>query len=66
VISNDCQIKSKKEINLLGITFDSQLQWSKNVTKEITKANRALNALKFIGKYFSTMKLLQVISSNYY
>ena len=44
-------ITSKNVINVLGVTFDSRLQWSEQVSKTISKANRALFAIKLIRRF---------------
>ena len=59
-------VKSKKEINVLGVMFDSKLQWHCHVSKVIHKANRALNAIKLLNRYFNTSELLQLLTSNFY
>ena len=59
-------IKSRNEINVLGVTFDSRLTWSKHVSNQINKANKALHAIKLIRKYFTTPELLTLITSNYF
>ena len=59
-------VAAKDFINVLGVIFDMTLSWSKQVQSAVTKANRALNALKLIRKYFNTKELLQLITSNYY
>ena len=41
----DMSIHSKKEINVLGVLFDSKLQWYAHISKVIIKANRALNSM---------------------
>lgn len=59
-------VSSKKMINVLGVTFDSKLNWSTHVALTIKKANKALNAIKLIRKYFSSKELIQIVTSNYY
>ena len=59
-------IESKKEINVLGVTFDSKMQWSNHVSKVIVKANKALNAIKLIRKFFNKKELLQLLTSNFF
>ena len=59
-------IESKNEINILGVLFDSKLIWCNHVSKVINKANRALNAIKLINRFFTTQELLQILTSNYY
>jgi hypothetical protein len=41
-------ILSKKEINVLGVVFDSRLCWDNHVEKVINKENKALNAIKLL------------------
>jgi hypothetical protein len=65
LIDNDL-ITSKNEINVLGITFDSKLQWSSQVSRAIRGANNALQAIKLIRKYFTTPKIVQLLTSNFY
>ena len=59
-------INTKKSINVLGVIFDTKLQWSEHVTKALQKANRSLNAIKMIRKFFSTKELVNLVTSNYY
>jgi hypothetical protein len=44
----DSLIRSKSEINVLGLVFDTKPQWSNHVATIIKKASRALNAIKLI------------------
>ena len=46
------EILSKKSMNVLGVTFDSKLNWSIHVANSISKANKALFALRLIKKTF--------------
>ena len=66
IMVGDQSIKSKREINVLGVTFDSKLQWASHVSKAIAKSTRALNAIKLIRKFFSKHELLQLLTSNFY
>ena len=59
-------INTKPTINVLGVIFDSKLQWGPQVTATITKASRALNAIRLIKHYFTQQELLQLITSNFY
>jgi hypothetical protein len=45
-------VKSKNEINVPGVLFDSRLQCSNHIDKAIVKANKALNAIKLIRYFF--------------
>jgi hypothetical protein len=60
----DTVIKSRSKINVLGVVFDCKLQWSNHRASIIMKANRALNAIKLICKYFTSTELLQLLTSN--
>ena len=57
-ISNQ-EVESKNQINVLGIIFDSNLQWGPQVTSTLKKANKALNAIRLINNYFTSNELLQ-------
>ena len=59
-------IKSKTYMKVLGVSFDSKLNWQFQIENSITKAKRALNAIKLIRKHFNKQELLKLITSNYY
>ena len=59
-------IVSKDSINVLGITFDSKLNWAKHVANQINKANKALHAIKLIKRYFKQDEILSLLTSNFY
>ena len=63
---NQKQIISKVKINVLGVIFDSKLQWALHVAHAMKKATMALNAIRLISKFFNTKELLQLITSNFY
>jgi hypothetical protein len=52
---DEVTINTKKWINVLGVVFDSRLQWSEHVTKALQKSNRSLNAIKIIRKFLLFM-----------
>ena len=64
-IGNDI-LKSKTEMNVLGVIFDSKLTWSSHVSKQINKANQALHAIRLIKKYFKPNEILTLLTSNFY
>ena len=66
LLINKVLITSKNDINLLGITFDSKLQWSSQVSRAIRGANVSLQAIKLIRKYFTTPEIVQLLTSNFY
>ena len=59
-------IRSKNTMNVLGVIFDSKLQWSAQVSNTIMKANRSLSAIKLIKKYFTKDELCTLLTSNFY
>ena len=63
---DNVELTSSTQMNVLGITFDSRLQWSFQVSNTIKKANATLNAIKLIRRYFTTKELLALLTSNFY
>ena len=59
-------VTTSDTINVLGVLFDSKMQWSKHIHSAVTKSNRALNAIKLIRKYFNSKELVQLIISYFY
>ena len=57
-------IISKKVINILGVTFDSKLQWGDQVASTCNKATKAINAIRLIKRFFTKLELLQLITAN--
>ena len=51
-------------MNILGVTFDSKLQWCDHIAIASNKALKALTAIRIIKKYFIKKELLQLITSN--
>jgi hypothetical protein len=60
------EIASKASMNVPGVIFDSKLSWSEQVSSAVMKANKSLNAIKLIRKYFTTPEFLQLVTSNFY
>ena len=50
---NNNLVRSKKEINVLGVMFDSKLQWTTQMAQAINKSKRALHAIKLDAKYLT-------------
>ena len=63
---NGTWVQSKTTMNVLGVIFDSKLQWGPQVSQAVTKANRALYAIKLIRRYFSSEELLNLVTANFY
>jgi hypothetical protein len=53
-------------MNVLGLTFDSKLNWGPLVSRAIKGANNSLQAIKMIRKYFKTFEIIQLLTSNFY
>jgi arginine deiminase len=41
-------IITKKTINVLGVIFDTNLQWTEHLAKATTKSNHALNGFNLL------------------
>ena len=52
-------------MNVLGVTFDSKLNWQAQIENTVCNSKKALHAIYLIRKYFSKNKLLKIINSNY-
>jgi hypothetical protein len=63
---NNIVIKSTPQIKVLGIIFDSKLQWTEQVANCIKKSTRNLHAIKIISKYFNNEELKTLLTSNFY
>ena len=63
---NNKVIKSNNTINVLGVIFDSELQWADHIAHAITKSNSALNAIRIIKRFFTRKELFELIKSNFY
>ena len=48
VTINNITIKSKPSINILGVQFDSRMNWEQHVSNSINKAKRTLHAIRLI------------------
>ena len=51
---------------MLGVSFDSKLQWIEQVSKAVRRANSALHTIRLIRKYFTTRELLQLLTANFF
>ena len=63
---NGININSKPNMNVLGIIFDSKMNWNDQVANVINKTNIALHCIRQIKFYFNPSELLQLITSNVY
>ena len=63
---NDTPIKSKKSINVLGILFDSKLNWNIHIASAISKAKKSLFAIKQLKKYLNSIEMRTLLDSYFY
>ena len=66
IIINGNEIVSKNSMNVLGVHFDSKLNWQTHAQIAISKARKALQAIKIIRKHFTKNELYSLTVSNYY
>ena len=53
-------------MNVLGVAFDSKLNWQIQTQNAMTKSKKSLHTIKVIRKHFNKAELLQLITSNSY
>ena len=53
---DNVQIKSKKEMNVLGVTFDYKLNWNAHIENAIKKARKSLFAFRLLKNSLMQMK----------
>jgi hypothetical protein len=63
---NEVEIHTKKQISVLGVIFDSKLEWSLQVESSVRKARSALQGLRVINKYFTETERLTLMTSFFY
>ena len=63
---NNTLLTSKTNMIVLGVAFDSKLNWQTQVQNPITKAKKNLHAINLIKKHFKKDEILQLITANYY
>ena len=57
---------SNKTINVLGVIFDTKLQWAPQIANCVSKSISALNAIKLTKNFFNKQELLQLVTSNFF
>ena len=63
---NNTIIATKPSMNVLGVQFDTKLQWADHVNNITRKLKKVLQSIMLIKKYFNKNELLSIITSNYY
>ena len=56
-------IVAKQEMNVLGIVFDSRLEWARQVDKSILRARQSSQALRRIKDYFTITEKNSLVTS---
>ena len=59
-------LRTKKTINVLGVIFDSKMQWSSQVSQAISKSKKALHGIKLVKKYLTKDETKMLLTSNFY
>ena len=59
-------ITSKKSMNVLGVIFDSKLNWNVQIANCINKAKKKLFALRLLKKYFTPEQMRTLLDSQFY
>ena len=60
------RIESRKEMNVLGVVFDSKLNWNAHVASAISKSRKSLYALRLLRKFFNDQEMRTLLDSNFY
>jgi hypothetical protein len=64
--SSSQKLNLKTQWTIFGVTFNSKLPWSTQVSNQILKANCALHAMIIINNFFTKDELLTLQTANYY
>ena len=59
-------ITSKKSMNVLGVIFDSKLNWNLQVASCINKAKKKLFALRLLKRFFAPEQMRILLDSQFY
>ena len=59
-------VKSKKSINVLGVIFDSKLNWNEHISNSICKAKKSLFALRLIKRFFNSKEMRTLLDTYFY
>ena len=60
------EIKSSQKIKVLGILFDSKMDWSATVEKTVKSARKACQGVRMIRRYFDENERISLITSLVY
>jgi len=62
----DKKVQSTNTMNVLGLTFDSKLDWGSQISSTISKCSRTLHGLRNIRKFFNTNQFKQIITAFFF
>jgi hypothetical protein len=60
IVLDNIQITTTNTIKILGIIFDSRLDWTAYILHATTKARRTMQAIRILRKFFNIDELLQI------
>jgi len=63
VTVNNTEITTQSQMNILGITFDQQLNWSNHIQKTVNKLKGVNQCIKHLKKYFRGEDLLTLVKT---
>ena len=59
-------VTSKKQINVLGVLFDSKLNWNSQASQSIAKAKKSLYALRLLKRNFNNQEMRALLDANFF
>ena len=59
-------VTSKNTIKVLGVLFDSKLNWAAHIENTIQKCKKTLQAIRLISDYFNIDERLNIVTSLFY
>ena len=66
IMLQDVCITSKKTMNVHGVILDSKLTWNAHIASAITKAKKALFALRLLKRFFNFHVMRTLLDSYFY
>ena len=60
------QIEVKNSIKVLGVIFDTKMNWNNQARNAMNKANKAKQALSLIRKYFTEEEMIKLATAYFY
>ena len=60
------QIEVKNSIKVLGVIFDTKMNWNNQARNAMNKANKAKQALSLVRKYFTEEEMIKLATAYFY